>query len=135
MLSPQLIREKEEIDTLFDEVNTFPGDLYAKSLLTYYLCIRISGFVENCVRIIFSEYSATRAQDQVKVFVSSKLERFPNPTYNNIIRITREFNRVWAQAFRNAIAHGGVSGISVGQLANYYADVVQMIETLETSCV
>src|SRR2546425_1146039 len=36
------------------------------------LCIRISGFVENCVRIIFSEYSVTRAQDQVKVFVSSK---------------------------------------------------------------
>ena len=105
------------------------------------------------MRIIFSEYSVTRAQDQVKVFVSSKLERFPNPTYGNIVRLTQEFNAVWAQTFRtatttqqrqslesinvnrNAIAHGGVSGVTVGQLANYHADIVQMIETLETTCI
>jgi len=61
----ELIRQKQEIDGLFSQVRGFSGDPYIKALLTYYLCIRVSGFLENCVRIIFTEYSMPRSKDHV----------------------------------------------------------------------
>jgi hypothetical protein len=153
MISPKLQKEKQDIDDLFTLVTNFRGDPYIKALLTYYLCVRVSGFIENCVRIIFTEYSAPRTRDHVSVYVNKRLEKFPNPTYENICRLTREFNNQWHQTFkagvtqqvrqslgsinvnRNAIAHGGTSTITVGQLYSYYQDIIQLIAHLEQACV
>jgi hypothetical protein len=148
-----LIRQKQEIDGLFNQVQGFPGDPYIKALLTYYLCIRVSGFLENCVRIIFTEYSIPRTSDHVSTYVTGKLKEFPNPTYANICKLAGDFHSQWRENFksrvtaqireslesirvnRNAIAHGSNSPITVAQLATYYQDAVHLIERLEEACV
>jgi len=152
MKNPELLKEKREIDTLFSQVQGFAGDDYVKSLLTYFLCIRVSGFLENCVRIVFTEYSIPRTTDHVRNFVARRLERFPNPTFENICTLTKDFDDSWLRKLkssitaqikqslysinvnRNEIAHGGTSTITVGQLAGYYQDAVQLIEKLEQTC-
>jgi hypothetical protein len=153
MINPKLINERNQIDSLFVAISHPSIDPYLQSLLTYYLCIRVTGFLENCVRIIFSEYSTTRASDHVSTYVSNKLRRFPNPTFTNICKITNDFNGHWKDVFkasvpskirqslesinnnRNAIAHGGTSTITVGQLRAYYNDILILIDELEKSCV
>jgi hypothetical protein len=148
-----LLKEKQEIDDLFNRVNGFTGDPYIKSLLTYYLCIRVSGFLENCIRIIFTDYSIPRTRDNVQTFVTRRLGKFPNPTYSNICNLAKAFSYQWNTNFksnitaqirqsleainvnRNAIAHGGTSTITVRQLASYYQDIVQLIEELEQACI
>jgi hypothetical protein len=152
MISAALLKQKKQIDDLFDHINAFTGDPYDKSLLTFYLCVRVSGFMENCVRIIFSEFSAPRSKDQVVTFVGNKLKKFPNPTYSEIIKIAKDFDKQWSIGFkktitrqhqlsiesininRNQIAHGGTSGITIGDLFDYYQDIVKIIENLEATC-
>lgn len=153
MRSYALQKEKNQIDSLFKDIDSYSGDPYYQALLTYYLCIRVSGFIENCVRIIFLEYSMPNCKRQVKDFVSKKLERFPNPNWAEIVKLVREFNDQWAIDLRNSttpqhrssissiiknrnnIAHGGTSGITLRELKNYYLDVIHVVEKLEEKCV
>lgn len=150
--NPKLIQEKNEIDSLFGQIIGFSGDPYVKSLLTYYCCVRVSGFVENCVRIILASYSTPRTQDHVRTFVEGKLDRFPNPTFDQICKAIADFNDQWNHDFktriptavreslrsinvnRNQIAHGGTSTITIGQLQGYYHDAIFLIEQLEVTC-
>lgn len=152
MINPRLTKEKKSIDDLFVRINKFGGDPIDKALLTQYLCIRVSGFLENCVRIIFTEYSAIRAIDHVKTFVDNKLDRFPNPSYGAILDLTKQFNDKWQSNLqkvlvskhqtslesiirnRNKIAHGQSSTINLTDLKTYYDDAVEVIEKLETTC-
>ncbi len=152
MRSASLLREKRQIDDLFRDITTYTNDpasdSYIASLLTNYLCIRVSGFIENCVRIIFSEYAANRTFDHVQSFVSKRLENFPNPNISEIAKLTKDFNETWwtninatltskhrdslhsININRNVIAHGGASGITLRELTDYYSDVVELIENI-----
>jgi hypothetical protein len=152
MDNPKLVQQKNEMDSLFGQISVFAGDPYVKSLLTYYLCVRVSGFVENCVRIILADYSTPRTQDHVRTFVEVKLDRFPNPTFDQICKAIADFNDQWNRDFktripapvraslrsinvnRNQIAHGGTSTITIGQLQKYYQDAIFLIEELEGTC-
>jgi len=154
MIHSDLLKEKQLIDNLFGDIKAFQGDPYLQSLLTNYLCVRVSGFLENCVRIIFTNYSAPRSKDNIINFVGKKLERFPNPTYDNILSLAADFNTQWKNEFkkqvksppqllsslnsinvnRNLIAHGGTSSLTIGELEQYYKDTVNLISILERCC-
>lgn len=152
MKNPSLVQEQDAIGKLLTDVKNFSGDLSVQALLTYYACIRVSGFIENCVRTIFSDYAIPRSKDHVQAFVNEKLKRFPNPTWGEIVKLTRAFDEQWATNLksrvnqqyldsldsintnRNAIAHGGTSGLTIHQLLQYYSDVVVLIEELENCC-
>ncbi len=152
MINPKLQKEKKKVDDLFTRVSKFTGDPFDKALLTQFLCIRVSGFLENCVRIIFTEYSTPRTNDNVKAFVDKKLERFPNPDYGSIIDLTKQFSNEWVTNLkkildekhqtslsginknRNQIAHGQSSVITLTDLRTYYNDAVEVIQKLEVTC-
>jgi hypothetical protein len=150
--NPSLVQEQATIDKLLTDVKNFSGDPSVQALLTYYACIRVSGFIENCVRTIFGDYAIPRSKDHVQAFVNEKLRKFPNPTWDAIVKLTRDFDKQWATNLksrvarqhldslesintnRNAIAHGGVSSLTIHQLLLYYSDVVVLIEELENCC-
>lgn len=153
MVNPRLLGEKRQIDVLIQDIQSFSGDPYIQSLLAYYLCVRISGFLENCVRIIFTDYASPRTKDHAQEYVASKLQRFPNPTFENICRLAKEFNDQWntdlkARATpqlrsslqsimnnRHNIAHGGTSTVTLRQLISYYNDLIQLVDSLEQICI
>lgn len=155
MKNLKLLQEKDEVDNLFAQIQGYSGDPYYQSLMTYYLCVRVSGFIENCVRIILTEYSAPRAQDSVRTYVDRTVAKFPNPTFENICDLTKRFNDHWHRSFkssigpqtparralesinvnRNNIAHGGTSTITLSQLESYYRDVLHLVDELERTCI
>ena len=153
MNNPKLLQEKQKVDDLFIQIQGFSGDAYYQSLMTYYLCIRVSGFIENCVRIILAEYSLPRAQGTVGVYVTNTLMKLPNPTFHNLCRLAAQFDDQWRKSFkaaatqqarqslksinlnRNNLAHGGNSTMTLRELAGYYHDVLALVDELERVCV
>ena len=153
MKNPKLLAEKKIVDDLFKQINSFTGDPFIKSLLTYYLCVRVSGFLENSVRTIFLDYSIPMSRGNVPTYISNKLKKFPNPTWSAIIELATDYNKLWADNLkktikpsvpsaldsinvnRNAIAHGSTSSITIGDLTSYYNDVLILIDELENVCV
>jgi len=153
MNNPALQQEKKAIDQLIDQIGSFSGDPFIASQLTYYLCIRISGFIETCVRTIFMEYCSPRIRDNVSNFIDVQLRRSRNPSYESICNLTKEFDKEWVQTFkaavtvqnrdalqsinvnRNNIAHGETSNITLRQLTDYYDEAIDLLNKLEKTCV
>jgi len=153
VINPRLIAKQKQIEDLLVKVRAFSGDAEVKAYLTYYLCIRISGFIEDCVRFIFSEYVDANSQNSVTVFVTEKLKKIPNPTWSAIVSLAKDFNDTWAVQLkanvdkpnseavdsivknRNTIAHGGTSPITLNELETYYRDAVIVVDELEKICV
>lgn len=153
MKSTALKNEQNQIDKIISQLGTYAGDPYFEALLVYYLCIRISGFLENCIRIYFLEYSNLKCKEYVKTYMENRLKRFPNPTWNEIVKLIKDFNETWVVNLkksvtpqwlsslesinnnRNNIAHGGTSSITLRELITYYKDVICIIETIENVCV
>jgi hypothetical protein len=148
-----LVSRQKVIEDLFVEVRAFVGDPLIRAYLTYYLCIRVSGFIEDCVRTIFSDYVDTNSKNSVKTFAIGKLKKFPNPTWSAILSLVKDFDSNWAEQLklridpswsdgidsivsnRNTIAHGGSSSITLNELDGYYRKALLAIDELEKVCV
>lgn len=153
MRNPRLLSKQKQIEDLFLELDAFVGDPVIKAYLTYYLCIRVSGFIEDCVRSIFSDYADANSQNAVTTFVVEKLRKFPNPTWSAIVSLAKDFNDNWSVQLkanvsktysdavdtivsnRNIIAHGGTSSITLSELKTYYKNVLNVIDELDKTCV
>ena len=152
MKNVRLITKQKQIEDLFAEVGAFSGEPVVKAYLTYYLCIRVSGFIEDCIRSIFSEYVDVNSQNFVTVFVGEKLKKIPNPTWDAIIALAKDFDDGWYTQLkhsvgkpyrdaldsivsnRNIIAHGGTSSITLSELEGYYRDAINVVNELERIC-
>ncbi len=149
----RLLSKQKVIEDLFIEIDAFSGDPIIKAYLTYYLCIRVSGFMEDCIRSIFSEYVDANSKDAAKNFIFAKLKKIPNPTWGTITSISKEFDENWNSQLnkqvtkpyrealesivsnRNVIAHGGTSAITLRDLETYYREAINVIDELEKICI
>lgn len=152
MITPELIRYKQKIDGLFEKTKAYSNDPELQSHWARYLCILISGLLENAVRITLVQHVSQRSHPRVSNYVSSQLDRFSSAKMGNIIQLYGLFDSQWREdldletadklkasvdsvvATRHQIAHGKDVGISYHQLRSYYIDIIEVIDLLEKKC-
>ena len=147
MRSPELTRRKDRIDNLIAEGRTLKDEV--QSHWARYLCVLISGFIDESVRETVHAYVRKRSHLYVQRFVDKRL-RFPTScNLKKIDDIIRDFfgehppddwKRVTEEmraavdgiaTNRNKIAHGGDVGLGFVVLKGYYKSVVGLVEVLE----
>ncbi len=153
-MHPELHRQKQRLDSLFGEPDNWPVDMEeAKAHWARYLCVLTSGFIENTVTLVLSEYARSTSHPNVRRFVSWYLrKRFSNPKAGPILDLVGTFSSEWRDSLqevvpeevwaavdsvvltRHAIAHGGSTGISLGVMRGYYPEVLRFAELLENTC-
>ena len=144
-------QQKQRLDQLFDVAKGL-SDVELRSHWSRYLCVLVSGFLENCVELCLAEYSRRRCDDSVGNFVGMKLRGFQNPKMGPILELFGSFNANWKVALeastqgqladsvnsivgnRNKIAHGESVSLSLSSLAGYYKDAMQVVELLHQTC-
>ena len=117
-----------------------------------YLCVLVSGFLENTVELCLSEYSRRVANVAVANFVTAKLRGFQNPKMSAILELFGSFNPDWKAQLetatqgqlsdsvnsivgnRHKIAHGESVSLSLSSLTAYYKDAVTVVELLQRTC-
>ncbi len=152
----EILDRQDELQDLFDEVNRLQNsgaihtDLAVQ--LTWYLCVRTSGFLENSVQIILLEYVQSKTVDvPTQNYVEENL-KYITARYDDILRTVRRFNVNWratlkqsnVQQFRpvlnnlvenrNLIAHGRDSQITIQELQGYFKDVQNLVKLLHNTC-
>lgn len=152
----EILDRQAELQDLFDEVDrlqssgTIHTDLAIQ--LTWYLCIRTSGFLENSVQIILLQYVQSKTVDvATQNYVEENL-KFITARYDDIISTVRRFNVGWRAALRqgnvqqfrpvlnnlvenrNLIAHGRDSQITIQELQGYFNDVQDLVKLLHNTC-
>lgn len=148
-----LIGQKQRLDDLFSRIRSLSADPEMQSHWSRYLCVLVSGFIENALRTVLSEYAEARSQTRIANFVQGELRRnLNNPKAGKILDWIRKFDQEWGNEIdqcldqrlkdainsvvenRHQIAHGGTIGLSFVTMKEYYEAVVEAIELIEASC-
>lgn len=113
--------------------------------LACYLCVRVSGYLEQATAIILRGYCAKNSWGDVQQFAMSWLDRTPNLSSDALLYLVGRFNRSAADdlgeflaieergsslnaliGIRNDVAHGRNQGLSRMQ-AWQYLEVVELV--------
>jgi hypothetical protein len=144
-------RQKQSLDELFKAARNL-SDPEIQSHWSRYLCVLVSGFLENSVELCLSEYSNRVSNPVVSNFVSVKLRGFQNPKMGAILELFGSFNPDWKVQIeaatqgqlcdsvnsivgnRHKIAHGESVSLSMSGITAYYDDAVAVVELLQRTC-
>ena len=147
-MNPSILAHRQRIDNLFKKVALFE-ELEIKSEWSKYLCILVSGFIEESLRVLLEKYSENKASANIQKFVGKKIDDITNCKTEKIKRILLEFSSDWENEFtnkindqiktaidnvvqnRHKIAHGKSIPMSYHNILNYYNNVKKAVEILE----
>jgi hypothetical protein len=147
----EITRQRQWLDDLFQKARSLP-DAEFQSHWSRYLCVLVSGFLENSVRITYAEYARKRADASVADFVESRLRQFQNPKMGTILDLAGGFSQEWKQQLekdtngrlgesvnsivgnRHKIAHGESVGLTLHTLLQYYGDALRVVDLLRQQC-
>lgn len=150
-MSAHRIRLQERnLDVLFTEVSTLSEGEIIKAHLARYLCVRTSGYLENVVKALISNYCDGTSPRPIQSFILSKTKNTTNLNYTKILRLLAEFSPEWKDKFesklsdqqksslnsvvsnRNNIAHGNPDSITFNGIKKYYEDIKDVISILKS---
>ncbi|MFB2835791.1 MAE_28990/MAE_18760 family HEPN-like nuclease [Floridanema evergladense] len=149
-----ILSHRQKLDNLFARISsiTTPAD---QSEWSKYLCVLVSGFIEESLRVLLEEYTKKRASSNIQNFVEKQISNITNCKTSRIIEILGKFSQDWADEFvdqiqtkssmkdeiknsidsvisnRHDIAHGRNVGITYARISAYYSNVKKTIEILE----
>jgi len=131
-------------DALPDEV---------RSDLAKYLCVRVSGYIEQAVREILEQYAQTKAHERVARVAGRQVSRLQNPSKGHLLELVDAFDPEWKTQLetfltderdgaltsimsnRHQIAHGGDSGITLVRLREWAKPAMEVVDFLDGLCV
>lgn len=140
-------RDKQRLDNLYSKIESV-DEPEMKSQWAKYLCVLTSGYIENSVRNIITDYSENKSAPALASFITRKVNNVTNLKHNNIVSLLESFSLDWAQAYesnvtdeqkdavtsvvanRHLIAHGKNVGITYASVKKYYDDIIPTVELI-----
>lgn len=151
----ELRKQSEKIIALIESAeSTFEEDDEMRSHIAKYVCILCSGFLENAVHFIYTDYvKKETASPSVISFATITLNKIQNPNSEKFRNIAKSFNAEWEPVLatflqaeerstalnyiirdRHKIAHGKDSDITLKRIKEYHNKTVEVIKYLEVQC-
>ena len=144
----QYIRDLDNIDKIINSID----DEEIKSLLLKLFCVRLSGLVELYLKNRISDYSKGKVPKEINRYLTVKFKDITNLKTNKLCEILSNFSVQWADDFKNYvdlheqtktsldsliaqrhnIAHGQPSTINQSSMNQYYADIKNIINYLDS---
>jgi hypothetical protein len=127
-------------------------DNHTQADMARYLCVLVSGFMEQATRHIYGEYVRARSSPQVSRYVERQLEGFMNANASKLCQITGAFAGQWGKdlegylagqrkdaldsiiANRHQIAHGRDVGLTYITMKDYYDEARDIVAYREAQC-
>jgi hypothetical protein len=154
MKSPSLASQHQKLSWLIAQASALAAEqLELQAHWARYICVLASGFLENALKEVYSEYARSCSSAGVADFVESKLATIQNPKAGRFLETAGAFSKAWAvdletfletdgrkeaidsiMANRHLIAHGKDSGITLVRVKDYLAKSVRVIEFIERQC-
>jgi len=144
----KLQQQEKKLDKLFLLVKSIEDD-EAKSLLSKFLCVRTSGFIESSVKNLVNEFSNGTSPKQIQKYVSHKIKYATNLYPARIAELLGAFDTDWKKNFesqitdeqkaalnsiisnRNNIAHGENDAINFTSMESFYTHAKEVVAMLE----
>lgn len=141
---------KDQLEAAFERVNRLDeSEFELKADFARYLCVQVSGFLEQSVRNATTDYATKRSDPTVANFVLRATNRLTNLDSDKIKDHLLKFNPGWRQqldallidekkdainsvvALRHMIAHGQSADVTVGRIKGYFWHINKVIDGIE----
>lgn len=149
----EVLREKQRLDHIFDMAHQLNANDELIAHWAKYLCVLTSGFIENSIRMLLSQYTMSRASPPVVNYVESTVKGVRNLNDEKIAQLLGSFSAEWRDTFiqmrteaqkaaidsvvanRHQIAHGRFVGLTLGRMKQYYDEIIKAIALVDEQCV
>ncbi|GGT03034.1 hypothetical protein GCM10010240_40530 [Streptomyces griseoviridis] len=112
-----------------------------------YLCVLVSGFVEQSVKELVTEYCRNRSAEPIQRYVGSQLKRLRNIDSEKLKQLIESYSVDWWRIIldkypdqlesigsiatvRNNVSHGGDAGITMSTIRQYFNDACVLMDEL-----
>ncbi len=144
----KLESQERKLDDLYQQISKVQDD-EIKAHMSKYFCIKMSGYLENTIKILVANYSEKSSPQAISAYVQNSLKTTTNLSEDKLINLLKKFNDDWAVSFtekineqqieslnsiisnRNSIAHGQQDNISYQIISQYFSDIKQIIGILK----
>lgn len=151
----ELRKQSEKIINIIGTAETLlEEDDEMRSHIAKYVCILCSGFLENAIHSVYSDYVKRETSSHSLIsFATITLNKIQNPNSEKFRDIAKSFKPEWEPLLnsflqdeerssavnyiirdRHKIAHGKDSNITLTSIREYHNKTVQVIEFLENQC-
>ena len=129
---------RTRLGAAFERAKAIRDDLELSSDLARYLCILVSGYLEQAVRELTLEYVRQRSHPSVQRYVEAHLNRVTNVNSQRLVTLLGSFDPDWRKdmelylidelkdavdsivSLRNSISHGHSVGVTIVRVVDYY---------------
>ncbi|WP_189420113.1 HEPN domain-containing protein [Streptomyces griseoviridis] len=143
----EVARRKQRLTALFSAIDGagLSGEL--TSHYARYLCVLVSGFVEQSVKELVTEYCRNRSAEPIQRYVGSQLKRLRNIDSEKLKQLIESYSVDWWRIIldkypdqlesigsiatvRNNVSHGGDAGITMSTIRQYFNDACVLMDEL-----
>ncbi|WP_147328120.1 HEPN domain-containing protein [Duganella sp. BJB476] len=142
---------QDVLDSTFARINDIDStEIELRADFSRYLCVLVSGYLEQYVRSSTAKYVKERSQPQIADFVVSQTNRITNLNCEKITKHYVALNKNWQKlldellvdeakdainsivALRHSIAHGQSADVTYERVSRYYKQVKRVIFEIDT---
>lgn len=146
-------RLKQQLDSTFARAATLGDSIELRSDFARYLCVLLSGFLEQAVVELILEHARKRSGPSVQEYVESQMRRFTNAKAQKLIELLGSFDPDWGKGMtaffvtggtkeavdsivdlKNTIAHGRSVGVTITRVTAYYGQIQVVVSKIADLC-
>ena len=150
----EVARLRQRLDATFKRAYTLPPDSDPELLSDFarYLCVLISGFLEQAVIELLLEHVRNQASPSIQQHVERRLRQFTNANVQKLLDLFGGFDPDWRlklEAYlvdehkdavngivdlKNTISHGKFAGVTLVRAKDYYGRVNRVVDKIADLC-
>lgn len=148
----EVSRLKRRLDATFERVKDVGDDTELQSDFAKYLCVLVSGYMEQAIVHIVLEHAREKGAPTLEHFVQRRTKRFANAKVSRILQLMGDFDPDWHKGLkdvikdeqkaaidsivdqRNKIAHGGSVELTYRRIWRYYEQAQCVIDQVAAMC-
>jgi hypothetical protein len=149
-MSLKIDSQEKKLDLLFSNIQAVKDD-EIKAHLSRYFCIRISGYLENVVKLLINSYCDKSTPQTISSYLNKDLKNLTNLSEEKLLAFLKKFSDDWEYRVsskltethrsslnsiisnRNNIAHGQADSISPKVIEQYYNDLKEIVVILKAT--
>ena len=148
----QVEGEKRRLDATFKRASGVKADPELLSDFARYLCVLVSGFLEQAVIELLLEHVRLRSHESIQRYVGQRLRRFTAANAKNITELLGSFDLDWQRdlesylvdeykdavdsvvSLRHTVSHGRFAGVTMASVQHYYDRVKEVVDHIADLC-
>ncbi|MEQ1557839.1 MAG: HEPN domain-containing protein [Methyloglobulus sp.] len=150
-----LKKQHQKLIKLIEDTQLFThGDMELQGHWGKYLCVLVSGFLENAISTVYIDFVSNAAAPHIVQYASKHLDKIQNPKSKKFVEVASQFKKEWGSDLekffsdypeykeaidsimsnRHQVAHGKNTSISVHRVRDCLEKSVCVIEFIENQC-